>query len=247
MNSDPSFYLSNEDNIYANLQEYFTFEESNMERFSHIDPTFEFKPSSIADYIPMIFYINLDHRTDRKELLEKELNELGLPFERFSAIKDSFGAVGCSKSHLAVLNLAKERGYPRVMVLEDDFTFIGHRNNIEQTISQIRDEAKPYDVCLVSYNSRSSKDVPESYWKRVVNSQTTSGYIIQQHYYDTLINNVAESIPLLEKTRTEKLYAIDIYWKKLQRTGTWYQTTDRLGKQRISFSDIRKRKVDYKV
>lgn len=49
------------------------------------------------------FYINLDHRTDRKEHVEKELNTIGIKAERFNAIKMENGAIGCSMSHLKLL------------------------------------------------------------------------------------------------------------------------------------------------
>lgn len=247
MSVNQNLHVVDELKMYANLKNYVSFDHLDTENFSHIDFKFEFKPSSLENYIPMIFYINLDHRTDRKELLEKELNELGLPFERFSAIKDSFGAVGCSKSHLAVLKLARERNYPRVLILEDDFTFVSNRNVFENVIGQIRDDGKPYDVCLISYNDKNSLETPEKYWKKITNAQTMSGYMVQQHYYDTLINNLEESIPLLTKTHKKYYYACDMYWKKLQPGGNWYLTSTRLGKQRASYSDIKKSKVNYKV
>jgi glycosyl transferase family 25 len=233
---------------YTTLHEYRQMSITK-ESFSHIDPDMDktIKISPLSDYIPMVFYINLDHRTDRQEALEKELVELGLPFERFSAIRHELGAVGCSKSHLAVLKLAKERNYPRVLILEDDFTFVVHRDAMERIVSQVRDGNKPYDVCMISYNTMQSYESPEAYWRKIIDAQTLSGYIIQNHYYDTLINVVEPSIPLLEKSNEKHNYAIDVVMKKLQITDKWYQTTERIGKQRESFSDIENRQVNYNV
>jgi glycosyl transferase, family 25 len=245
--------------MYASLEDYRSIIEEEMgtiaslasskEGFSHIDPTMDksVHRSTLADYIPMVFYINLDHRTDRKEALEKELDELGLPNERFSAIKHSFGAVGCSKSHVAVLKLAKERKYPRVLILEDDFTFTVHRDTLEREIGKIRDDGKPYDVFMLAYNVMNIQDVAEPYWKKIINAQTTSAYIIQEHYYDALINVVETAIPQLESTRRTGDYAIDVVMKQLQPNGKWYCPTERLGKQRASYSDIENRDVNYNV
>lgn len=231
---------------------YITFEELKTipmkESFSHIDGIdIHKKISALYDYIPMVFYINLDHRTDRKEALEKELIELGLPFERFSAIKHDYGAVGCSKSHVAVLKLAKERKYPRVLILEDDFTFVTPRDNVERVLGQVRDEGKPYDVCMISYNIIQSEELPESYWRKIINGQTTSGYIIQEHYYDVLLEVVEPSISLLEQTRQNHNYAIDVVMKQLQPRDKWYYITERMGIQRPSYSDIENRQVDYNL
>ena len=58
------------------------------------------------------FYINLDHRTDRKEHVEKELNIIGVNASRFEAIKMENGAIGCSMSHLKILQTAlKNAGF----------------------------------------------------------------------------------------------------------------------------------------
>jgi glycosyl transferase family 25 len=205
------------------------------------------KNQTLSDYIPMIFYINLDHRTDRKEALEKELVELGIPYERFPAIKHDFGALGCSKSHLAVLKLAKQRNYPRVLILEDDFTFVVQHDNMEKVVKQIRDDSKPYDVCMISYNIVKSQDLTECYWKKVIESLTLSGYIVQEHYYNKLIEAIEPSIPLLEKTHIQNKYAVDVITKELQSNDKWYYTTERIGKQRPSYSDIEYKDVNYNV
>jgi GR25 family glycosyltransferase involved in LPS biosynthesis len=82
------------------------------------------------DAIQHIVYINLDERTDRRVHVEKQLVR-AFPLERiqrFSAIRAAKGAIGCSRSHIAVLELAKANGWPNVLVVEDDFTW----NNFEK-------------------------------------------------------------------------------------------------------------------
>ena len=74
--------------------------------------------------IPHIIYINLNRRTDRKEQIEQELNSFGLSYERFEAIEDNYGAVGCGLSHIEVLKIARDRNYENIIILEDDFTFL---------------------------------------------------------------------------------------------------------------------------
>jgi hypothetical protein len=62
--------------------------------------------------------INMAHRTDRMELLRKAFPDQEI--ERFEAIRNEDPEIGCRESHLAVVRLAKERGYPWVCILEDD-------------------------------------------------------------------------------------------------------------------------------
>ena len=79
--------------------------------------------NSIND-IKHAFYINLDHRTDRKEHVEKELGKLGIQAERFNAIKMQNGAVGCSMSHLKILQDARTKKLDHVLIMEDDISFL---------------------------------------------------------------------------------------------------------------------------
>jgi GR25 family glycosyltransferase involved in LPS biosynthesis len=69
---------------------------------------------------PYTFVINLDKRTDRMNEIKEEFRHWPVPIERISAIKQSPGWKGCSASHLKCIQLAKERNYPWVVILEDD-------------------------------------------------------------------------------------------------------------------------------
>ena len=79
--------------------------------------------NSIND-ITNIFYINLEHRTDRKEHVETELLKIGLIGQRFNAIKMDNGAIGCSMSHLKLLQDAVKHNLEHILIVEDDITFL---------------------------------------------------------------------------------------------------------------------------
>ena len=71
-----------------------------------------------------IFYINLEERRDRKQHVENELKKVGWDnYTRFNAIKNKNGRVGCSMSHLKVIQDAKKNNLPYVVILEDDIEF----------------------------------------------------------------------------------------------------------------------------
>jgi hypothetical protein len=70
---------------------------------------------------------------------------------------------------------------------------------------------------------------------KVDNAQTTSGYIVNACFYDTLIdiwNNPDKG-------------CLDIKWKILQRDNNWYAFIPRIGIQRPSYSDIQYEHVNY--
>jgi glycosyl transferase family 25 len=202
--------------------------------------------ASIDPYIDHIFYINLEKRTDRRTEIEQELLNHGLVGERFNAFKHTIGSVGCELSHLAVLKLAKERNYKNVLILEDDFQFLVQKEKFEKELAQFFNSQINYDVCFLAYNIQQSEDVPEyPFIKRAIESQTSSAYIINNHYYDKLINLFEKNVKLLENTNHHWLYAVDQVWKPLQKTDQWYYFTERIGKQRDGYSDNTERMEKY--
>jgi glycosyl transferase family 25 len=201
----------------------------------------------MSHYIDHIFYINLDSRTDRCEEFENQMKEYGFEYERFSAIcEPQNGALGCTKSHLAVLRLAKERNYHRVLVFEDDFMFTVSPGTVQEQLSQLLDTPVPFDICFLSYNVLVSEETSYSFLRRAIETQTSSGYIIERHYYDRLIENFESSVYGFEH-RTHGNHALDIEWKRLQPIDRWYYFITRLGIQRPGYSDIDKKIVSYGV
>lgn len=96
--------------------------------------------NKVWDFFDEIYCINLDHRSDRWEKVQKEFDSVGLlpKVQRFSAIKHIDGRLGVIKSNLAIVKLAKEKGLKNVLVFEDDVHFINDTvNNLEKAISQI--------------------------------------------------------------------------------------------------------------
>lgn len=193
----------------------------------------------MAQYLDNIFYINLDKRDDRRVEMEDELKKMNLVAERFSAIEypPPNGIVGCGKSHLSVIKLAKERGYKNVLILEDDFVFIVDKPKFDEALTKLFDSELKFDVCFISYNLLEEEESGISFLKRVKFSNTASGYIVNSHYYDAIINLYEWSVPLLESTCQHWIYANDQVWRELQEKDKWYCLVPRLGVQRDGFSD----------
>jgi hypothetical protein len=85
------------------------------------------------------FVINLETRPDRLENIKFELDYIGWDYEVFNAVnRNSY--MGCTLSHLGIINIAKERGYNRVMVIEDDCDVMPYAKSfIEDLEKQIVD------------------------------------------------------------------------------------------------------------
>lgn len=195
--------------------------------------------------ISKIFYINLEKRTDRRQEIESELNNFGLDYERFNAFHiPDFGSLGCGLSHLEVLKIAKERNYENVLILEDDFKFLVTKEEFEEELTKFFDLKLDYDVCMISYNVLESDETEYPFLRKVLDAQTTSGYIVNKKYFDKLIELDAYAAEELRKTKMHWIYAVDQIWKRYQKTDNWYYFSKRIGKQRASWSDCANTFVD---
>ena len=188
------------------------------------------------DSVDKVFYINLDARKDRRQEIEGELVQIGISGERFSAIRTSPGIIGCGQSHVAVLKEGKARGYKNILIFEDDFMFLVSKEEFIQLFQKALEEVPDFDVILLGYAINSSEPFSDTLVK-VLDAQTTSGYIINEKFYDTLISTWDESTAKLIQTGRHWDYACDQAWKKLQPAAKWYAFSTRIGKQRPSFAD----------
>jgi GR25 family glycosyltransferase involved in LPS biosynthesis len=208
-----------------------------------------------------ILYINLEHREDRKQHFLGQIdklnqviaeNQFGEPLqpERFNAIHLPFhGALGASKSHLECLKIARERKYPQVCIMEDDVLFTDPQLFLTQ-VKKFQDEFKTedWDILMLGGNNKRPYVEVNDYCIRSKDIQTATCYVIQQHYYDTLIQNLEESSKNLEQHPLRRYaYSLDIYWKRLQRTGKWFLIIPLTVSQLEGFSDIEKKQVNYTI
>ena len=187
-----------------------------------------------------VFYINLDSRPDRNQFCLQQLSSIGVPnekIERFSAIKNKEGAIGCTLSHIKCLKLAIEKGYENVMIVEDDIHFtkpVWFKEQFEKLFEY------DFDVNLFDFEKI------DQHMIRVLGANTTTGYLVQKHYYQKLLDNYKQGLELLLRTGNKPLYAIDSYaLRTLHHVDNWITFSLLTVTQVESYSDIEKRFVNY--
>ena len=194
-----------------------------------------------------IYYVNLDKRIDRKAEVEAEFEKIGMTAKRFQAIEKNPGIIGCGYSHLTIIKEAKSLGLKNVLIFEDDFEFLVDKETFWNLINSFFSSNEPYDVLMLSHGSTEAKPYNDIIQK-IYSAQTTSGYIVNECFYDRLIKVWEENIVLLEKTMRHWDYSLDQCWKKLQGDNSnWYSFNVRIGKQRASYSDLGLGWMDYGV
>ncbi len=208
------------------------------------------------EQIDKIVYINLEHRIDRKQLIEDELKNFGFPMDkvlRFNAIKHNNPALGCTKSHYEVLKMAKENNWKNVLILEDDFKMVVSKEELNESLNyffNIQFE-KLWDVLMFAYNIGFSHNKVENYNDdkiigRIRFAQTASAYFVNANYFDKILSHMEEGIKLFEQTGRD-CYMNDVYWRFLQEKDEWFYFKKRISIQRESYSDLQKSIANYGV
>lgn len=206
--------------------------------------------------IDCVYYINLDHRTDRKEQFEAEMAKLGVPeskLVRISGIYNKeFGILGCGLSHKKALETFVASGHKTCLVFEDDFLFTLDMNYVRYLLKSIFECKVPYDLVMLAGNLFQTQSTQWSFLKKVLDGQTASGFLITREFAPKLIQCLEESTQLLkewhDRTGEKKHeYCNDIYWKKLQPESNWFIVHPKIGVQRESYSDNEYKVTNYGV
>lgn len=192
-----------------------------------------------------IFYINLNRRTDRKEMVEKELFKLSptSKITRIEACERKEGTLGCTLSHIKALTLAMELNLPHICIVEDDIKF----TNVELLLTQMekfKTSCLEWDVLLLCGNVQRPFYQIEDYCLHVTRSLSTAGYIVKQSYYETLLKNFINGFSgLLNGEGYE--YKIDVHWQHLQMQDNWFILYPLTVTQYAGYSDVDEKITDW--
>ena len=194
------------------------------------------------DMFPLVTYINLDTRNDRKILIEEELNKLNISYIRksgriFDGTNSKYwnGVAGCELSHIDCLRMALERKQ-NLFVFEDDALFI---NNAEETIPLALDELSNTDFSMFYlganiYGNHPTYQVSDHLGK-LSYAQSTVAYGVNINFIERLVN----SIPL------DRIIPIDLIYTSIVPNINAYITVPMTVVQRKGYSDIEGQEVEY--
>lgn len=196
----------------------------------------------------MVYYINCDHRVDRRSHIEGVLSSLNLDKKKFKRIPGDYipsnGSLGCVNSHILIMNDIKKNSYENCIILEDDFI----PYDIETFNSKLKEIIKSdlkWDIIMLSANLIETIQHKDNLLK-VIKAQTSSGYCINIKFVDNLLISFNESKQKLEQNMTKDEWALDQNWKKIQSKYNWFCTNPLLGKQIDGYSDIEQKNIDYR-
>lgn len=201
--------------------------------------------NSFPEEIDLVVYINLNTRTDRRRDIEEEFKRLEIPeskihrWEATRVKKDP--RVGCSKSHIAVLEhiATLPQNIQTILILEDDFNFSQDAELVRSSLKKFLQYPRDiWNLCLLSYHvelkGRKDYDSLVSITKL---AHRTDGYLINRNCLNRLLENFKEGVKMLIETG-KRCYNLDDHWNIFMENNRCFYFNKPLGYQRTSYSDI---------
>jgi GR25 family glycosyltransferase involved in LPS biosynthesis len=154
--------------------------------------------NSINTFVDKIFIINLDDKSSRYLFLKKQLDELGIVYERFQAIGGNSidlgkfkslknGELGCLLSHISVLKIAEKNKLKSILILEDDAEFCENfHTKFEKYIKQVPED---WDMIYLGANHIEIPKLIRRNVLRIIKSYTSHAIIIRNSVFKEIIYN----------------------------------------------------------
>ena len=204
------------------------------------------------DNISGCAYINLENRKDRKELLVKEFEKMKIPKDKIHKVaaiyKPKNGYKGCTQSHILGLRIGKMNNWENTLILEDDAQLNCSPEEFQTQLTKMFNylSGKKWDVIVLSKANEQLEDLNDAPndIKKINSSTLTSGYIVKNHYLQSLIDlfeegneNMKDNIWRKDGGQEYEPNVSDQIWRRLQKKDNWFGFTQDLIKQREIWSD----------
>lgn len=202
-------------------------------------------------YIDKVVYINLKRRSDRNYRIKKQLQCVGVEPEkivRFEAIEAQPGYIGCTQSHIAVLEMAIKAQWRNVLILEDDIAFVQDSDAVARTNKFLTALGRvPWTVAFLAANYAAFTPFKHiDYIVRANKAWCACAYLVNSTYFSALLDNYKQGLAFLQQTNLQHKFALDVYWQSLMERDCWLGVYPNIGYQTPDRSDIENKFVDYK-
>ena len=165
---------------------------------SYFQEKFDDAKTSFFEKVDTIYYINLEHREDRKNQFlsnfpsidEKRIHRIDAHYEKNN------GAIGCLRSHIKALEAAIENNNDNikdniVLICEDDF-YIEDIFYCNRILDFAFKTLPHWDVIMLAHNTHASENTKYETDKnekiiKIKHSATGSGYLMRSSYIPRLL------------------------------------------------------------
>ena len=183
--------------------------------------------SPINQFFNTVYYINLDHRIDRRKRTEELFKQHNIKAVRFPAFYDKEHSVrACTRSHYEIIKLAKSQSLRNVLICEDDIEFTESFTRITEFLNDLK--AVEWNMIFL-YGGGTTTKITNALSLVERPPYCTHCYGINACFFDDLIKEIEQ--------RKED-YSIDNIYRTMPCYGKYFVSACGLTYQRAGFSDI---------
>ncbi len=186
-----------------------------------------------------IYVINLKKRNDRMERITNLFKEfININMIRIEAVEEDEGWIGCAKSHIKCIKLAKDNNLPYIIVIEDDCEFVeDFENKLKLIINYLEQHFDLWDIFLGGVSNVWKCDFLHTFSDynskfslvSILKGKCAHFVIYNKSIYDFYLN-----LPINQP--------IDKVW---YNNAKCLVSVPFIAKQIVSYSDIEKRETNY--
>lgn len=197
----------------------------------------------INDYFDKIYCINLDKRPDRWSISSDEFAKNNLNVQRFPAVNGDLITEtknlnkwerACFMSHVTIFKEIVDKGYDKVLILEDDIEFI---NNLQDYfLRNLKYIPSDWSMLYLGGNHLNHPTQINPAIARTSKTYTTGSYGITRKAAEGVLRKI-------EKVGVN--VQIDVFLSDFHRGGGCYTYSPKIAWQRPGYSDIQQGVQDY--
>jgi len=186
--------------------------------------------------------ISLTEEVERRQKVLNQCNKFGIKVEFVIVERHNNPVQGCLESHLLAISIAKQRGYPWVLIFEDDVVL---------TMDWLHYQIKlpvDWEMCMLGHNILSGF-LDGSNLIKVLGAYTTHAYIVRNSLYNLILNfalKPANEWPNYSYKFEHEVNGIDVFYRlAIHSQGRTWAVYPMLATQQPGYSSIEKKQVDY--
>ena len=181
-------------------------------------------------------------RADRRSAIQQEFKRVGFnednivrfPASSYNGCPNS----GCLLSHANALEMAYDKDYKNVLILEDDFVFIDDVAKIHADIDAFFSLRIEWDVVMFTTCAAVVSEKTNALISRISSSGNGAGYLVNRSMMLELSMLFKAHVDNLYTTKQHWVFQNDILWKSVMPTSQWYMFNHYLGYQKQGYSDL---------
>jgi len=201
----------------------------------------------LFDRFDKVYCINLKRRPERLQEFTDEVNKFNLgEFEVFEAIDGNNikntrrqlkpSEQGLIESNLKIIKECIQKKYNNVLIIEDDCMFSEEVLNIDEYFKHLPND---WDMLYMGGNHNTHVNVNPP---QIINEKVCKLHHTFSTHFVAINRSLFEELDFILNITNEPL---DVCYTGIQKNKNVYSFYPAIAKQRIGFSDIQNRNVDY--